>query len=56
MNAKASVTVKPAAAAFFIANSDFTLIPVTADAARRWLSPIHSPPSADDSLNSILRI
>ncbi len=56
MTAKASVTVKPVAAPFFVASSEFKLIPTTSDAARPWLSPIHSPPSADDSLNSILRI
>ncbi len=56
MSAKASVTVKPAVSVFFVANSDFALIPTTTDAARRWLSPIHSPPSRGDSLNSILRI
>ncbi len=56
MSAKASVTVKPAAAAYFVANSEFAVIPTTADTLRCWLSPIHSPPSAGDSLNSILRI
>ena len=56
ISAKVSVTVEPAVAAFFGANSDFALIPTTADATRRWLSPIHSPPSAGDSLNFILRI
>ncbi len=56
MSTKASITFKLAVVAFPVAPSDFTLVPVTPDATRRWLSPIHSPPWAGDSLHSILRI
>ena len=53
---KASATITHAAALFFAGAPGAVLVPALVTAFRSRLSPIHSPPSAGDSLNSILRV